>query len=175
MKTNEPKDPAGRITKAELARRLKVSRPSVSKAVKSGRITPDEDGLFDPIEAELQWVSNTRQNAAAKRKPAAGGYAEARGRKESALARMAELRLAQAEGNLIERTSVEFALDDLGATLRGLMENLPDRLAPQVFQRQTLAEVHSIISDAGHDVLTELSAALERRARELEAGTPQAA
>lgn len=115
MNKAEPKDPTGRITQAELARRLKVSRPSVSKAVKAGRVTPDDDGLFDPIEAELQWVSNTRTNAHGKRKPAAGGYAEARGRKESALARMAELRLAQAEGNLIERSSVDFALADLGA------------------------------------------------------------
>lgn len=175
MNETEPKDPTGRITQAELARRLKVSRPSVSKAVKAGRVTPDDDGLFDPIEAELQWVSNTRTNAHGKRKPAAGGYAEARGRKESALARMAELRLAQAEGNLIERSSVDFALADLGATLRGLLENLPDRLTPQVFQRQTLAEVHSIISEAGHDVLLELSAAMERRVKELDAETPPAA
>ena len=175
MNTTEPKDPTGRISQAELARRLKVSRPSVSKAVKSGRITPDEDGLFDPIEAELQWVSNTRQNAGGKRKPAAGGYAQARGRKESALARMAELRLAQAEGNLIEREAVEFSLDDLGATLRGLMEAFPDRVTPQVFQRQTMAEVHAILTEAGNDVLLELSAAMERRARELEAGTPPAA
>lgn len=170
--STEPKDVTGRITQAELARRLKVSRPSVSKAVKSGRITPDEDGLFDPIVAELEWVSNSRPNARGKRKAAAGGYAEARGRKESALARMAELRLAQVEGNLIERSAVDFALDDLGATLRGLLENLPDRLAPLVFQRPTLAEVHSIISDAGHDVLLELSASMERRAKELSAGTP---
>ncbi len=173
--TTEPKDVTGRITQAELARRLKVSRPSVSKAVKAGRITPDDDGLFDPIEAEMQWVSNTRPTARGKRKQAPGGYAAARGRKESALARMAELRLAQAEGNLLEREAVEYALDDLGATLRGLLENLPDRLAPLVFQRQTLEEVHSILAEAGHDVLTELSAAMERRAKEFAAGTPPAA
>lgn len=170
--TTEPKDTTGRITQAELARRLKVSRASVSKAVKGGRITPDEDGLFDPVEAELQWVSNTRQTAGGKRTKSAGGYAEARGRKEAALARMAELRLAQAEGNLIEREAVDFALADLGAALRGLLENLADRLAPEVFRRPTLTEVHSRISDACHDVLTELSAAMERRAKELAAGTP---
>lgn len=56
-------DPAGRITQAELARRLKVSRGAVSKAVKSGRIVPDDEGLFDPVEAEIQWLENTRQSA----------------------------------------------------------------------------------------------------------------
>jgi hypothetical protein len=171
----EPKDLTGRITQAELARRLKVSRPSVSKAVKSGRITPDEDGLFDPIEAELQWVSNTRPSVRGKRKATPGAYSDARARKETALARMAELRLAQTEGNLLERSAVDYALDDLGAILRGLMDSFPDRVAPLVFQRQTLDEVHALLSDAGNDVLLELSAALERRAKEFVAGTNPAA
>ena len=168
----ESKDVTGRITQADLARRLNVSRASVSKAVKSGRITPDDDGLFDPVQAEMQWLSNSRPNTRGNRKHAAGSYAEARGHKESALARMAELRLAQAEGNLIERSAVDFALDDLGATLRGLLENLPDRLAPLVYLRPTLEEVHALISDAGHDVLMELSEAMQRRAKEFASGTP---
>lgn len=171
MNITEPKDPTGRITQAELARRLKVSRPSVSKAVKSGRITPDEDGLFDPIEAELQWVSNTRPSVRGKRKAAPGGYSDARARKETALARMAELRLALTEGNLLERSAVDYALNDLGAILRGLMESFPDRVAAQVFHRQTLDEVHSILAEAANDVLLELSAALERRAKDLPGGT----
>lgn len=102
MTTSEANDTAGRITQAELARRLNVSRPSVSKAVKSGRITPDEDGLFDPVQAELDWLANTRQKAKGitDKGKDASGYAAARARKENALARMAELRLEQAMGNL---------------------------------------------------------------------------
>lgn len=173
--TERSKDIAGRITQAELARRLKVSRASVSKALKVGRITADGDGLFDPIEAELQWVANTRPSIRGKRKGATGGYAEARGRKEAALARMAELRLAQAEGDLVERAAVDFVLDDAGAVLRALMEGLPDRVAPLVYQRQTLDEVHAILSEATDNVLRELSAALERRARDFDAGTAPAA
>lgn len=170
----EHKDITGRITQAELARRLKVSRASVSKAVKAGRIVADDDGLFDPVEAEMQWLSNTRPSAKAKRKAGAGSYAEARARKEAALARMAELRLAQAEGDLIEREAVEYALDSVGATLRALMDSFPDRVAPLVFQRQTVDEIHSILTEAGDDVLRELSAEMERRGKELEAGAPPA-
>lgn len=166
----EHKDITGRITQAELARRLKVSRASVSKAVKVGRIVADADGLFDPVEAEMQWLSNTRPSARARRKAGPGGYAEARARKESALARMAELRLAQAEGGLIEREAVEYALDSVGATLRALMDSFPDRVAPLVFQRQTVNEIHAILTEAGDDVLRELSAEMERRAKEFEAG-----
>lgn len=172
---NEAKDPTGRITQAELARRLKVSRPSVSKAVKAGRITPDEDGLFDPLEAELQWVSNTRPSARGKRKPAAGGYAEARGRKETALARMAELRLAQAEGELLQREDVDFVMNDLGATWRGLMENLADRLAPIIYPLTTLEDTHTAVREMADEIMFELAEALERRSKELHAGTNPAA
>ena len=164
----QQKDITGRITQAELARRLKVSRPSVSKAVKAKRIIPDEDGLFDPAEAELQWLANTRPSAS-RGKPSAGGYASARARKETALARMAELRLEQSTGNLIERTAVDFALDDLGATLRGLMDNLPDRLAPLIHASQSMAEVHSIITDAADEVLRDLSDSMARKAAEFDA------
>lgn len=169
-----PKDLAGRINQAELARRLKVSRASVSKAVKAGRIKPDDDGLFDPVEAELQWVSNTRPAARSKHK-GAGGFADARARKEHALARMAELRLAQAEGVLLPREAVNFVLDDLGATLRGLMDSLPDRTAPLVFGCRTVDEIHAELTAACDHVLFELSAALERRAREMDAGANPAA
>ncbi len=164
---NQPKDVTGRINQAELARRLKVSRPSVSKAVKAGRVTPDEDGLFDPEAAEIQWLSNTRPSAS-RGKPSAGGYASARARKETALARLAELRLDQSIGKLIERSAVDFALDDLGATLRGLMDNFPDRLAPLIHASQSMEEVHSILTQAADEVLRDLSDSMARRAAELD-------
>ena len=170
----EPKDPSGRITQAELARQLNVTRGAVSKAVKSGRITPDEDGLFDPAEAELQWIANSRPNMKATQSPAAksraSGYADARARKESALARMAELRLEQAIGNLIQKDAVDFVLEDMGATLRALMENLPDRLAPLIVGLRDMEAIHAAISEAADDVLSELSAHHARRAVELRRG-----
>ena len=168
----QQKDVTGRITQADLARRLKVSRPSVSKAVKAGRITPDEDGLFDPAAAELQWLANTRPSAS-RGKPSSGGYATARARKETALACMAELRLEQSLGNLVPRCVVDFALDHMGATLRGLMDNLPDRLAPLIHASQSMDEVHSTIALAADEVLTELSDAMTRSAAELDAGASE--
>lgn len=169
---NQPKDVTGRINQADLARRLGVSRASVSKAVKAGRITPDEDGLFDPAEAELQWLSNTRPSAR-RGKPSSGGYAAARARKETALARMAELRLEQTQGNLVEREAVDYALDHLGAAVRGLMDNLPDRLAPLIHARQSMEEVHSLITQAADEVLCDLSDALARTAAGFDAGASE--
>lgn len=171
MTTTENKDPTGRITQAELARRLHVSRPSVSKAVKAGRIIPDDEGLFDPAEAELQWLANTRpkaQGITTKGKGANSGYAQARARKESALARMAELRLEQATGKLVERDAVFFVLNDHAAILRGLLENLPDRIAPELVALRDQESIWQLLSDAFYQLQHDLSDSLERRMRELE-------
>lgn len=168
----QQKDVTGRINQAELARRLKVSRPSVSKAVKAGRVTPDADGLFDPAEAEIQWLANTRPSAS-RGKPSSGGYAAARARKETALARMAELRLEQSLGNLIERSAVDFSLDHLGATLRGLLDNLPDRLAPLIHANQSMDEVHALIAEHADDILRDLSDAMTRGAAEFDAAASE--
>lgn len=169
------RDRTGRITQAELARRLNVSRPSVSKAVKAGRITPDEDGLFDPTEAELQWLANTRpkaQGITAKDKGQQSGYAQARARKESALARMAELRLEQATGNLVSREAVDYVLSDYAKTLQGLLENIPDRLAPSILPLRDMESIRAVIAETADEVLKELSATMEHRARELEPDKP---
>lgn len=69
-------------------------------------------------------------------------------------------------GNLIAREEVEFAMDDLGATLRSLMENLADRLAPVVHPLQSLEETHAALAEAAQDVLQTVHDQLQRRAQE---------
>lgn len=118
-----------RITQAELARRLKVTRGAISKAVKSGRITPDEAGLFDPAQAEMEWLSNSRPKAA-RGKGEQSSYAQARARKEHALARMAELKLGIAQGQFLEKAEVDRALEDVVSFARFGLETLPGRVAP---------------------------------------------
>lgn len=174
MTTNEAKDLSGRITQAELARRLKVSRPSVSKAVKAGRITPDDDGLFDPVEAELQWLANTRpkaQGITTKSEGANTGYAQARARKETALARMAELRLEQASRNLVAREAVEFVLTDHAAMLRGLLDNLPDRLAPLLIPLRETEAIRRLLEESFYQLQHDLADNLERRMSDMDAET----
>jgi phage terminase Nu1 subunit (DNA packaging protein) len=170
MTTIEPTDPTGRVTQAELARRLGVSRPSVCKAVKAGRIKPDESGKFDPVEAELQWLANTRPKAesvASKGQAKSSGYAEARTRKESALARLTELRLEQATGVLAPRSEFDFVLVDLAETLRNLLEGMPDRLAPTLAHLRDTADIRAEIAAACDDVMFQLSDHMQRRVDEL--------
>lgn len=82
---------------------------------------------------------------------------------EADMARMERETMA---GNLIAREDVEFALDDFGATLRSLMENLADRLAPVVHPLQTIEETHAALSEAAQDVLQTMHEKLARRANE---------
>jgi outer membrane murein-binding lipoprotein Lpp len=82
---------------------------------------------------------------------------------EADMARMERETMA---GNLIAREDVEFALDDFGATLRSLMENLADRLAPVVHPLQSLEETHAALAEAAQDVLQTVHDKLLRKAQE---------
>lgn len=174
--TTESKDPAGRVTQAELARRLKVSRPSVSKAVKAGRITPDDEGLFDPVAAELEWLANTRpkaQGISSKARAASGGYAQARTRKETALARMAELRLAQVEGALLPKEACDYAMSAFATSTRRLLEEFPARYGPVLAGIPDLAKMVEALDEGMRETQNAIADEMKRRAdelRELSAG-----
>lgn len=81
-------------------------------------------------------------------------------------AEMARMERETMAGNLIAREDVEFALDDFGATLRSLMENLADRLAPVVHPLQSMEETHAALAEAAADVLQTMNDQLQRRANE---------
>lgn len=80
---------------------------------------------------------------------------------EADMARMEKETMA---GNLIAREDVEFAMDDFGATLRSLMENLADRLAPVVHPLQSIEETHAALSEAAQDVLRTVHDQLQQKA-----------
>ncbi len=146
----ESKEPAGRITQAELSRRLQVSRSAVTKAVKSGRITAGEDGRFDPEEAERQWRANTRPNMkAAPFSPAAKskatGYAESRAKKERHLANIVEMREAEISGRSMK---TELALDiisNVHFAWRGFLDHLPVHLARAALGKRDIGELETAI------------------------------
>lgn len=71
------------------------------------------------------------------------------------------------EGSLVPIADVDFVLDDYGATLRGLLENMADRLAPQVYPMQTLEETRAVLSEAMEELEREIAATMSRRRAEL--------
>lgn len=68
-------------------------------------------------------------------------------------------------GNLLDREDVEFALDNYGATLRGLLENIADRMAPMIQPLQTLEEVHTALNSMAQEVLQTMHDQLQQGAQ----------
>lgn len=182
-------------TRADFARRMGWNRSSVTRAVRDGRVVLDGDlvdveaslekieALAHPAPHHRAHVAQLEEDRAAKQAPAAQqagtvvptaeNVAELNLRLKKAdadirehQADIARMEREEKAGNLIARTDVEFALDDFGATLRSLMENLADRLAPVVHPLQTIEETHAALSEAAQDVLQTMHDRLAQRANE---------
>lgn len=89
-------------------------------------------------------------------------------RLQKAKAETANLELDKLAGSLVERAEVDFVLADFGGTLRGLMESLPDRLAPAIAaHRGDVGAIHKALEDTAHDLLTEMSETMKRKMEEI--------
>lgn len=84
-------------------------------------------------------------------------------REAAAKAKLKEIELAKTRGELVLREDVDFVLNDFGATWRGLLDNLADRLAPQVYPLDTLEETHAAITEAAEELQVEMAATMKRR------------
>ncbi len=159
----------GRLVLTEDGRRVRVSaslalmqqtgsgrRPDVGERHSQRRgapLPPADDpagaGTPDPAPDDTTPVAGSR------------AYWERVDREE--IARMRQLERRRMEKELVERDDVDFVLNDFGATLRGLLENLPDRLAPQVYPLTTLEETHAAISEAVENLQREMAESMKRR------------
>lgn len=89
-------------------------------------------------------------------------------RLQKAKAEQANLELDKAAGLLVERTEVDFVLRDVGNTLRGLLEGLPDRLAPVLAGHQgDVAGMHKLIDDAARELLEAIADHMTRKLDEV--------
>lgn len=81
----------------------------------------------------------------------------------AANADMREMEAAKLKGELVDRADVDFVLNDYGATVRGLLQRLADRTAPQVYPLKTLEETHAAIVEAVDELQRELDETMKRR------------
>jgi hypothetical protein len=140
------------MTQAQYAKHRKCSRVAVHKAVKDKRISLI-DGKIDPAVADIQWAANTRARApgssaaacAVNARAGGGGiggaidpdnadnpddYWISRGRREAAEADLAELKLAEQRGNLIQIKAVESVWSNALAGMREHLLQIRARLGP---------------------------------------------
>jgi hypothetical protein len=178
-------------TRAEFARRMGWHRSSVTRAVEDGRVVLLNERV--DVEASLAKIA-ALASPSAHHRAHAQQLEEARETKQAPVdvpeavkdsVELLNLRLKRAEadkreheaesarmdreeraGNLIKREDVEFALDDFGATLRSLMENFADRLAPVVHPLQSMEETHAALAEAANDVLQMMHDQMQQQAQE---------
>lgn len=79
-------------------------------------------------------------------------------------AELAAMEVDKLAGTLVELAEVQYVLGDLGATLRGLLEGLPDRLAGEIAAHQgNVNAIHKSLEDAAREVLVAVSEQMESR------------
>jgi pyruvate/2-oxoglutarate dehydrogenase complex dihydrolipoamide acyltransferase (E2) component len=151
-----------------------VSLAAVQKAIHSGRITPNADGLIDSGRADAEWDAKTRPGqrrapaaAAAPKQPAeapAAGldYFRARAIRESYLARLAKIEFEERTAKLVSRDEVQVAAFTNGRTIRDNLLNIPDRLAATLAAETDADRVHHLLSAEIRKALEELSGAHSR-------------
>lgn len=89
---------------------------------------------------------------------------------QKAKAELANMEVDKQAGLLVERAEVDYVLADFGNTLRGLLEGLPDRLAPSVARhRGDVNAIHAELENVASDLLHEIVAHMKRKMEEITA------
>ena len=79
-------------------------------------------------------------------------------------AELLAIEIDKAAGALVELAEVQYVLGDFGATLRGLLEGLPDRLSGEIAAHQgDVNAIHKALEDAGREMLLAITGQMERR------------
>lgn len=149
------------LTKADLAKCLGVSLPTVTSWVRKGCPYVEKGSKARP------WIFNTASVIAWREDQAAlnavGDTAsldidEARRRKLAAEAAMVELDLSKRRGEVIEIEEVAGVVGDDYANVRAKLLALPTKLAPQLIGIEDPAECQALIERGVAEALEELTA-----------------
>lgn len=123
-------------TDSAMAKALKVTPQAFQRAKDAGRVTPMADGRWCVATVRRQFAARSapQSKPGRPRKHAAPdnaeiSYAEARRLKEIALAERAQLDLAKARDELVDRRAVETAVLGLARAERDAWLQLPPRVA----------------------------------------------
>lgn len=93
--------------------------------------------------------------------------AEADLRRTTALAQQEEMVAAKMRGDLVAREDVDTAMKIVGTSVRGLLDVLPDQLAPVLAPVSDLDEIHAILVDHCRNVLERLGQSIHAQREQL--------
>lgn len=83
-------------------------------------------------------------------------FQEARAKRETHLAKIAEMDEQSRMGNLVDVNMVRQAMTDNGAAMRAALERMPDRIAPVLAAETDPAKVYQLLDDEIGRILDEL-------------------
>lgn len=151
------------------AKHREITEGAVRKAIKSGRITKNENGKIDPIIADNQWQQNsdpaqlqnktpeTFENTETPALNAGPSYQHSRAIREAYNARMAKIQFEKETGKLISANQVRIDAYNAGRVTRDRILNIPDRVIPMLVGKTEIKEMKEILKSELIKALEELS------------------
>lgn len=147
-----------RLTLGQYARHRLCTKGTVTKAIRTGRLTPrsvesqpDGSYLIDPVLADQEWEENTDSD----RQPASADQREAKAEKEHWQAKLAELKYKEAAGELVEAAKVKQKLQDVFMGARAKLLALPSR-ARQSLPHLNIGDI-TVIENLVREALEDLA------------------
>jgi pyruvate/2-oxoglutarate dehydrogenase complex dihydrolipoamide acyltransferase (E2) component len=137
------------------ARHRGVELSAVQKAIKTGRISTQQDGRIDSEQADVEWEQNTRRRAqpVGNRKQedddvpifSASQYTKVRTVREHYQALLAKIEYEERTGKLVRKDEVHVAAFNTFRQFRDRMLNIPDRVAAVFAAETDTAKCHEIL------------------------------
>ncbi len=175
------------VTRKEFAKMHGWSQSYVTQLGDKGRLAISSSGKIMVKESKklIEETAGTREDVKDRHAAARGGLSDpgdegasrvrrirlaSEARKSVAIAEQEEMKAAQMRGDLIAREDVDAAMKFVGATLRSILEVLPDQTAPILAPVTNLDEVHAILQDQMRNAAEQLGAAIARQKDELQKG-----
>ena len=173
---------APRLTQAELARELSVSRQAIHDLVKRGVLDTGHDGKINLESARAAIANNVHPSAKTSAAlqppapdpakatdttatPAAGddvaitSYHVAKTLREATEARRAQIALARERGEVIQVSAVRAVLAHAYTTTRDAILNMAARLAPQLAVETDTATIQNMLYAELHTAITAIASA----------------
>jgi phage terminase Nu1 subunit (DNA packaging protein) len=145
------------LTIAGYAKRRGCAHRAVEVAIQSGRLSRSitKDGrktLIDAALADAEWAANTDESLNPAKTPAT--FAESRARHEAAKAGLAEVKLRERLGELVQAADVKANLEDVFARCRTKLLGISSRLQQQLphLSASDLGVVDSLLREALEDL-----------------------
>lgn len=146
------------VSTTELARILGLSARRVQQMAQDGTVPPATRGRFrltDSVQRYITFITGNKMSEEEQQTEKARRMAEVS--IKAAKATVAKLEANELKGKMHRAEDVAAITEEMANTLRSLLLALPGRLAVDVTNARSAAEASSIIKEAIHEVMREVS------------------